>query len=82
MNINNKKTITKTFYLFAEPSFSEGFARIIDINNSLSIYHYSETAKDSDYLAIKNDWLQVGEDLNQSINSYGTTKFPTISIAK
>lgn len=70
MEAKKKKKTTKTFYLFAEPSFMEGFARIIDIGNFLSIYHYSETAIESDYLAIKNDWLQVGEDLNQAVNLY------------
>lgn len=72
---------TRTFYLFTEPSFVEGFARIIDIGDTLSVYNYSNTEEESDSLAIKNDWLQVGQDLSKAITIY-ESKFPTLSIGR
>ena len=72
---------TKTFYLFAEPSFLEGFSRIIDLGDALSIYAYSDTAVHSDCLALKNDWMQVGVDITKAITIY-ESKYPALTIAR
>jgi len=79
MKIISKKT--GTFYLFSEPSFIEGFARIIDMGGNLDTYQYSKTDEESDCLAIKNDWIQVGEDLESAIHNYESRRlqFPALT---
>ncbi|TSC83528.1 MAG: hypothetical protein G01um101417_511 [Parcubacteria group bacterium Gr01-1014_17] len=61
----------KRFYisnrLFAEPSFVEGMARVLDIGGTLQRYN---TEHDPDAIAIKNDWRAVGDDLKSSIGLY------------
>lgn len=57
--------------LYAEPSFVEGMARILDIGNTLQIYNVSETEQEADVTALKNDWRAVGDDIQVSIARYG-----------
>lgn len=66
-----------TFSLFANPSFAEGYTRLIDLFGTLNNYNESETVDEADYRAIKNDWIAVGEDLKKVMNSYGRTKGTT-----
>lgn len=54
-------------YLYAHPSFVEGFARLVDIGNTLSVYNTSLTADQADTLAILSDWVVVGDDLRSSL---------------
>ena len=65
--------------LFAEPSFVEGVARVIDLGATLQEYNYSNTEKEADAKALYRDWLTVGQDLwvaiekhdNESIGKQG-----------
>jgi len=52
------------YHLFAQPSFSEGMARILDIGNNENIYNYSPTNA-----AIYSDWLAIGGDLQGVIGN-------------
>lgn len=54
---------TKGFSLFAQPSFFEGMARLLDINGSLNQCNGSKTPEEADYRAILSDWEHVGQDL-------------------
>ena len=56
--------------LFAEPSFVEGAARIIDLGNTMQEYNESKTPQEADIDALKNDWRAVGQDLMLSITTY------------
>ena len=56
--------------LFAEPSFTEGMARVLDLGNTLQIYNVSETENQADIEALRNDWRAVGNDLKISISQY------------
>ncbi|MFA4890030.1 MAG: hypothetical protein WC587_00125 [Candidatus Paceibacterota bacterium] len=60
----------KTTFLFANPSFTEGVARVIDIGGTLQIYNESKTPKEADVLAIKSDWESVGEDVKNAMGEY------------
>ena len=55
--------VTKGFSLFAQPSFFEGMARLLDINGSLNSCNDSKTTEEADYRAILSDWEYVGFDL-------------------
>lgn len=54
--------------LFAEPSFFEGVASVIDLGATLhKEYNSSKTENEADRKAIQNDWRAVGEDIKISI---------------
>lgn len=68
---------SKTFYLFARPSFVEGMARLFDFSGSLQTYNGHESGEQADYEAIKQDWQVIGDDIYKSIDNYeqaGTKK--------
>lgn len=56
--------------LFAEPSFSEGFSRVLDLGGVLQKYNMSHGEQETDMRAIENDWLAVGHDMYQAIIKY------------
>lgn len=56
-----------TSFLFASPSFLEGLARTIDLGATLDEYNSSITPEQADFLALKNDWEVVGEDIAYAI---------------
>ncbi len=52
-----------TYFLYAIPSFWEGWARIIDLGDTLTEYNQSLSTAQADYLALKSDWYIVGDDI-------------------
>ena len=60
--------------LYAEPSFIEGMASVLDLGNTLHLYNKSRTSPEADVEALKDDWCTVGEDLRISIATYERTK--------
>lgn len=59
-----------TFYLFAEPSFTEGIGRVLDLGGTLQIYNESENPENDDFEALRRDWEAVGKDIKESIKIY------------
>ena len=53
-------------FLFAEPSATEGVARIIDFGNALSTYNQSDTSKQADERALRADEAAVNEALREN----------------
>lgn len=56
------KTTPSTF-LFADPSFTEGMARVLDMAGLLDAYNSCSSEKQADFLAMLADWQTVGQDL-------------------
>ncbi len=56
-----------TSFLFATPSFLEGLARTLDLGATLDEYNSSITPEQADFLALKNDWQVIGNDLANAI---------------
>ncbi len=52
-----------TDFLFARPSFLEGFARIVDLGGTLSAYNTSSTPEQADTAALVADVRAVAEDI-------------------
>lgn len=52
-----------TSYLFARSSFLEGVGRMLDFGNTLSEYNQGVTGEQADALAMRADWLAVGDDI-------------------
>ncbi len=58
-------------YLFARPSFLEGFSRTLDVAGNFDSYNESSTSEEADVRAAVNDWRMVGQDLSSAMKIYG-----------
>lgn len=54
-------------FLFAEPSFSSGVARIFDLFGQFDQYNISKTPAEADNKAIHADWRVVGQDMADAV---------------
>lgn len=53
----------KSDFLFAQPSFASGAARVVDLWGQLDEYNTSASGEEADAKAIAADWFVVGDDL-------------------
>lgn len=53
----------RTSFLFAMPSFLEGMSRCLDIFGVYDNYNYCRTPEEADFVAIRNDWAAIGDDM-------------------
>lgn len=58
----------KSDFLFAQPSFASGAARVFDLFGQFDDYNRSETTEEADAKAIAADWIIVGQDLADAID--------------
>lgn len=59
-----------TTFLFARPSFWEGVARALDLGGTLTQYNRAIDGRQADYLAMKSDWMAVGNDLRTAMGAF------------
>lgn len=52
-----------THFLYAMPSFWEGWARTIDLGDTLTEFNGSPDERLADYYALRSDWYVIGDDL-------------------
>jgi hypothetical protein len=57
----------KSDFLFAQPSFASGAARLLDMWGQFDEYNRSETPAEADAKAIAADWVLIGQDIAESI---------------
>ena len=55
-------------FLFAQPSFLSGAARVLDMASGFDDYN---SAEDPDSMAIAADWCVIGDDLGQVLIQEG-----------
>ena len=60
----------KSDFLFAQPSFASGAARILDLWGQFDVYNVSPTTADADTKAIASDWIIVGQDILDAVEQY------------
>ena len=53
-------------FLFAQPSFLSGAARIIDLWGQFDDYNPSDSPAEADAKALAADWLVVGQDIGEA----------------
>jgi len=53
-------------FLFARPSFAEGFARNLDFFGALNVYNTSDSSEEADLKAFRNDASALKKDFNSS----------------
>lgn len=70
-------------FLYADPSFTEGMARILDFGDTLTEYNRSLSPEQADAIAVTADWNAVIDDLAtvmaQPDKDLGTAKFEALS---
>jgi len=54
-------------FLFAQPSFASGAARVLDLFGTFDAYNISDTTQEADAKALAVDWLIVGQELSEAI---------------
>lgn len=59
-----------TTFLYAEPSFTEGVARLFDWGGTLNEYNYSNSGQEADRNAMFVDWAAVSEDYAEVIKNF------------
>jgi hypothetical protein len=59
------------YFLFANPSFVSGMARVLDIGSTMLEFNSTFYPEVADYYAIKSDWIVVGDDIKTALNKYG-----------
>lgn len=69
-----KKTNSCSYscYLFREPSFLEGFSRIINFSGKVGTYNFSHSARSADCRALSADWYAIGSDMEDAIYTFGS----------
>jgi len=67
ISMNEKDVSVYTSFLYSQPSFIEGMARVVDFGNTLQKYNGSSSSKSADERAIRADWLAVGKDMTEAI---------------
>ncbi len=59
------------YYSYAKPSFLGGLARILDLGGTLrNTYSHSDDVYEMDIMAMRSDWIAIGQDLGNAIGSY------------
>ncbi|MGC9292222.1 MAG: hypothetical protein ACP5EP_05800 [Acidobacteriaceae bacterium] len=57
-------------FLFAQPSFASGAARVFDLGGQFDAYNESATLAEADANAIAADWAIVGQDIYDAIQQH------------
>ena len=56
---------------YAKPTFLGGLARILDLGGTLrNTYSHSDAVYEMDILAMRSDWIAIGQDLGDAIGSF------------
>jgi hypothetical protein len=62
--------ISRSFFLFARPSFIGGIARLFDFGGTLNSYNISTTGEIADARAFQEDWKAIGDDMRAVLAAY------------
>lgn len=57
---------SRTFRLFAPPSFASGMARLVDFGGGMNVYNRDGSPAEADARAIHADWEMVGRDMQEA----------------
>ncbi len=57
-------------FLFAQPSFGSGAARVFDLWGQFDDYNRSDTPSEADAKAIASDWCVIGQDIYDAIDQH------------
>ena len=60
----------RTDFLFAQPFFASGIGRVLDMWGEFDDYNRSETPAEADARALASDWIVVGQDILDAVDSH------------
>jgi hypothetical protein len=60
----------KSGFLFATPTFTSGFARVLDLYGVYDKYNSSNSDREADCRAIWADWRVVGQDVFSALREF------------
>ncbi len=66
-------------FLYAEPSFLDGMARLLDFAGTLNEYNSSLSGVQADRIALASDWRAIGDDLRLVIRNHGYEEPPPLA---
>jgi hypothetical protein len=66
-------------FLYAEPSFLDGMARLLDFAGTLNEYNSSLSGEQADRIALASDWRAIGDDLRLVIRNHGYEEPPPLA---
>ena len=58
---------SRSFRLFARPSFLSGMARLVDFGGGLNVYNRDPSPSMADINALRADWEMVGRDMRKAM---------------
>jgi hypothetical protein len=61
---------TRSDFLFSNPSFIEGVARIFDFGNTLNEYNGCPSGEIADGIALHMDWETVGDNIRDAMRAH------------
>ena len=64
----------RQFIRYARPGFFEGMARIMDFGNTMNRYPKYRSAAEEDTLALRSDWVTIGNDIRVAIREFDETQ--------
>lgn len=59
-----------TGLLYAQPTFTSGLARTLDVAGTFDDYNYSRTSEEADQIALTADWYAIGADLFRALTGF------------
>ena len=62
--------MSRSFFLFARPSFIGGAARLFDFAGMLNTYNISASGELADARAFQEDWKAIGDDMRAALEIY------------
>ncbi len=65
---------SRSRFLFARPSFSDGIARLMDFGGLLNAYNLSPSAETADQCALAMDFAVVRDELARAVGEMTTAE--------
>jgi hypothetical protein len=59
-----------TGLLYAQPTFTSGLARTLDVAGTFDDYNYSRTPEEADQIALTADWYAIGADFLHALTQF------------
>jgi hypothetical protein len=67
--LRNSRQQVHTNFLCSTPTLLSGAATVLNISGNFYKFNTSQSAQEADEMAIENDWLIVGHDLCDAIDT-------------
>lgn len=59
-----------SLFLMERPSFFEGYARALDLGDTMTGYNYSRNGDEADHAALWADWELIASDMRKAARQY------------